>query len=328
MAEAALSHDFGLERAWDEICELGLQQNVAELDAYGYTIVPPEIASPDGFIERLLEVCLDVSERRHGVRPDLEMGYTHTDLERAEAEYRFTGHRYRPGGPLGDVFHSLLLEDEVFEQVLMNRVRLALVTHLLGYNAVMSGIGCWIKGPTKAMLALHADNPLPSPFPSQCMGCQSTFWLTDFNRENGSTAVVPGSHKLLRQPIGDEKIIPAKPGDPGNPDTIPLEGKAGSLLIHHPCLWHGAYNRTAPGLRVSVTCFMTRPFIRTGEDYTGKIPQEVLDRHGPRFAILTQQGIMAGYSSSDEEKAKVAHAEKYISAYAKEFGNGYRPVES
>ena len=73
---------------------------------------------------------------------------------------------------------------------------------------------------------------------------------------------------------------------------------------------------------------MTRPFIRTGEDYTGKIPQEMLDRHGPRFAILTQQGIMAGYSSWDDEKAKVAHAEKYISAYANEFGEGYRPIES
>ena len=80
MAEAAFKYDFGLEPAWDEICELGLQKNVADLDAYGYTIVPPEIASPDGFIERLLEACLDVSERRNGVRPDLETGYTHADL--------------------------------------------------------------------------------------------------------------------------------------------------------------------------------------------------------------------------------------------------------
>ena len=77
-----------------------------------------------------------------------------------------------------------------------------------------------------------------------------------------------------------------------------------------------------------MTCFMTRPFIRTGEDYTGKIPQEMLDRHGPRFAILTQQGIKAGYSSWDEERAMVEYAEKHISAYAKEFGEGYRPNES
>ena len=97
MAEAALNHDFGLERAWDEICELGLQQNVAELDAYGYTIVPPEIASPDGFIERLLEVCLDVSERRHGVRPDLETGYTHEDLERSGGGVPLHGTPVSPG---------------------------------------------------------------------------------------------------------------------------------------------------------------------------------------------------------------------------------------
>ena len=101
MAEAAFKYDFGLEPAWDEICELGLQQNVADLDAYGYTIVPPEIASPDGFIERLLEACLDVSERRNGVRPDLETGYTHADLERTTAKYRFTGHRVSPGWTAG-----------------------------------------------------------------------------------------------------------------------------------------------------------------------------------------------------------------------------------
>jgi len=68
MAEAAFNYDFGLERAWNEICELGLQKNVADLDAYGYTIVPPEIASPDGFTERLSQCGIKLTAA-HGVLP-------------------------------------------------------------------------------------------------------------------------------------------------------------------------------------------------------------------------------------------------------------------
>lgn len=329
MAEPVIRAESGLDQAWDEICRLGLESYVADLDAKGYTIVPPEIANPNHLSERLLEVCLDIAERRNGERPDLETGSSHTNLEETMIGGRqYTGHAYRPHGPLGDVFHSLLLEDEVFEEVLMNPVRLALATYLVGYNAVMSSIGCWIKGPGGTYLAMHADNSLPSPLPAQAIGCQTTYWLTDFTRENGSTAVVPGSHKWCRQPMGDEKIVPENIGDAGNAQAIPLEGPAGSLLVHHPNLWHGAYNRITSGLRVSVTNYMLRPFMRTTESYIGKIPQDMLDRHGPRFAILTQQGIKAGYTDPADEQSKLASAEKYISAYAQEFGQEYRPNEA
>ena len=316
-----------LDRSWNEICELGLQKNVAELDAYGYTIVPPEIANPNGLAQRLLEACLDIAERRNGERPDLETGSTHINLEGTSLGGRYTGHGYHPHGPLGDVFHSLLLEDEVFEEVLMNPVRLALVTHLIGYNAVMSSMGCWMKGPNSTALALHADNSLPSPLPPHAIGCQTTYWLTDYTRENGSTAVVPGSHKWCRQPLGEEKIVPEKEGDRGNQQAIPLEGKAGSLLVHHSNLWHGAYNRAAPGVRVSLTNYMLRHFMRTTENYIDKIPQDALDRHPPRFAILTQQGVKVGGSNPAETSHRVETAEKYLAAYAKEIGEGYLPVE-
>ena len=105
-----------LDRSWNEICEFGLQKHVAELDAYGYTIVPPEIANPNGLADRLLEKCLDIAERRNGERPDLENGSTHVNLEGTEVGMRYVGHTYHPHGPLGDVFHSLLLEDEVFQE--------------------------------------------------------------------------------------------------------------------------------------------------------------------------------------------------------------------
>ena len=45
---AASTYDTNLERVWNEIRDLGLEPYVAELDAKGYTVIPPEIANPNG----------------------------------------------------------------------------------------------------------------------------------------------------------------------------------------------------------------------------------------------------------------------------------------
>ena len=228
--------------------------------------------------------------------------------------------------PIGDVMHSLLLENPVFEESLMNPVMLALATYLCGYNAVLSTMACWMKGPNETTFRLHTDNPMASPLTQQSVVCQSTYWLTDFNRENGGTAIVPGSHKWCRHPIGAECIVPANPGEFGNAQAVPVEGKAGSLIVWHGNLWHGAFNRRAPGLRVSVTNYMVRPYIRTLEDFIGKIPQETLDRNPTRFAILTQQSVIPGYHTEEDRAEKAAYAEKYISAYASEYGGGAKDL--
>jgi ectoine hydroxylase-related dioxygenase (phytanoyl-CoA dioxygenase family) len=142
--------------------------------------------------------------------------------------------------------------------------------------------------------------------------------LTDFNRENGGTAFVPGSHKWCRNPAGREAII----GEGGNQNVEPVEAKAGSLVIWTGKTWHGSYNRTASGLRVSVPVYMVRPFIRTQENFIGRVPQEMLDRHPPRFPILMQQGVVPGYENPVDEAAKASYAEQFVAAYAEELGGG------
>ena len=65
------------ESVWNEICELGLQSYVADMDAHGYCIIPPEIVNPNNLAARLREALLDVAERRNGERPDVVTGATH-----------------------------------------------------------------------------------------------------------------------------------------------------------------------------------------------------------------------------------------------------------
>ena len=52
-----------LGRVWNDICELGMESNVADLDAHGFTVVPPEIANPNGMAERMLNALLDIAEK-------------------------------------------------------------------------------------------------------------------------------------------------------------------------------------------------------------------------------------------------------------------------
>ncbi len=310
MSEATANSDVvqtPLQKIWAEIEDHGLESYIAELDAYGYTVIPPRLATPGGLCERLLDAVLDVAEGRNGVRPDLETGSTHKGFKgRFQALAGDNG-----DSPIGDLMQSLLFEGRVFEEALMNPVLLTMASYLCGYSVVLSSMGCFMKGPNVSTFALHSDTPLPSPLPPHALVCNLTYVLTEFNRENGSTAFVPGSHKWCRSPEGAERKV----GDGGNQKAVAVECPPGSLLCWHGNTWHGAFNRTAPGLRVSIPVYMARPYIRTQEGLVGQIPDEMLERNPARFAILAQQGIAYGYKNQDDSVARGLRAYKYTKAY-------------
>jgi hypothetical protein len=328
------------DRAWNEICDLGLQTYVADLDAQSFCIIPPEIANPNGLAEGMLEALLDIAEQRNGERPDLETGATHANQPNmlfGAKNDRFArdelkdqtpavqaAHPEAADSPFGDRMHSIFFEDEVFADALMNPPLLAMVTYLLGYSAVLSNMGCWMKGPNKSNFPLHTDaGGMPSPLPALGYTAQCTYLLTDFDRENGATAIVPGSHKWCRNPKGDERILlPYEQG--GKEQATACDAPAGSLVIWHGNAWHGAFNRTAPGVRVSVTVYFCRPFMRPLEDFIGRVPQEMIDKYGPRLAMVLQQGCVPGYSTQGDRVSSTARAEQFISAYEDVSGGGLR----
>ena len=279
-----------------EIADLGLASYIDDLDTNGFTVIPPAIANPNYLTERMLSICQDIAEERNGNRPDLAAGRTRQDT------------------PVGDTLKALLLEDPVFEEALMNPALLAASTHLCGYDVVLSSLAAFFKGPETTPFFLHTDTRLPSPQPKQPLLCKCIYALTDFNRETGSTAFVPGSHKWARNPEPHENQIE------GNRDAVPVYAPAGSLIVFHGSTWHGAYSRQVPGIRASVHLLMVRSILRVTEDFIGRVPQEALDRNSARFAILTQQGVVPGYIDKQDEVEKVMRAMKHVSAFEQESG--------
>ena len=216
--------------------------------------------------------------------------------------------------PIGDMMHSLALEGRVFEEALMNPVLLAVATYLVGYNALLLTMACFMKGPNKSPLPLHCDAMGVSPLPAVPTESNMTYALTDYTRENGCVAFVPGSHKWRRQPQGEERNVV------DNPRAVAIECPAGSLVCWHGNTWHGAFNRTAGGLRVSIVVDFVRRHIRSQENLTGLVPAEVLDRNPARFAILTHQAVPQASTDPAVTAKETARAMRYLSAYHEELG--------
>lgn len=259
-----------LDQVRGDITLLGLESRVADLEALGLTVVPPDVAAQDGFAEQLRSAVLRLAAKRSGVEPDAKTGATHADLEAT-------------AGQRGEVWlWRVLFSDPIFEQALMNPVALALVSYLLGQSAKLSNSSAIIKGPVTgqgppAALNLHSDNRgIPSPFPRHAQVANVTWALTDYDLENGCVGYVPGSHLLCRQPTPDENLDA----------VVPVEAPAGSMIVWHGNTWHGPFPRTVPGLRISLLFYFCREYLTTQERYRDEVPPEILKRNPPRMATL------------------------------------------
>jgi len=109
--------------------------------------------------------------------------------------------------------------------------------------------------------------------------------LTDYTEANGALAMVPGSHRLCRQP---------RPGE-GVSGAVPVEAPAGSLIAWHGNIWHGAYEKQTDGLRMNLTTYMCHRRLKTQEAYQWKVSQEMLDRNPPEFARLVAADDQMGW---------------------------------
>jgi ectoine hydroxylase-related dioxygenase (phytanoyl-CoA dioxygenase family) len=291
-----------LSASYLRIRDLGLLDHLAELDTFGFTIIPPERAAPAGLVRRLRERILEISaERNRGIAPDLATGATNSDMV----------------SPAGQHLFFLLGEDPAFQEALLNPVGLAFARYLLP-DAVISSVTSMIKGPGRLPLRLHSDQSIhPSP---RSLVCNVSYLLSDYDRDNGALCFVPGSQVAMRQPTDHENFryegmttaevmarvrrgerIPDQVAIHDAPGIVPIEAPMGSLVVWHGNTWHGAYNRRAPGLRINLILYFCSMWLRPQEAYRELLPQEILDRHGDEFARLVGREVMYGWGSEGPE---------------------------
>jgi hypothetical protein len=262
-----------------EVADLGLEQELYELEVFGLTVVPADRTGAADLCRRAFERACDLIEQRNGTRPDVESGSTHLDV-------------FVPS------LHHFVHEDAAFQELLMHPMALALATSLVGRRCVLGGTELFMKGPATGtvgnflrlgsrseglQLGLHSDNvTIPEPFPMVAHACNVTWLLSDYTKEKGALAFVPGSHRACRQPHAGEAVEAA----------VPIEAPLGSLVVWHGNTWHGSFPRTEPGLRTGLAMALMREYMHPHEPVRRDITDDVATSRPPRFATLAGRDII------------------------------------
>jgi ectoine hydroxylase-related dioxygenase (phytanoyl-CoA dioxygenase family) len=288
-----------LARVMAQIEALGLTGNVAELEAQGYTIVRGVLG--EATIARAKAAIIARVECKSGrrVRPEDEDGAL------------FAGMQYIP---------YLIYDDQVFAEITLEAKPLALVTYLLGESCLLSSLGCHFRGPGGAPLMLHSDNGngTPAPFSPISIVANVNYALTPYSREAGALVMVPGSHRLQRQPSSHENFhvegltpretaarVRAGRGRDGEvwadaPNIVTMDIDPGDAVIWHGNTWHGSHVRTLAGVRMNLAVYFCRQFVATQERHERADREALVARHhnDPRLALLL--GAKQPYGWKDE----------------------------
>jgi hypothetical protein len=254
-----------LNDIYRDIRELGLETNLAELEAFGFTVIEGALSPEETKATR--DKILEISEARLGRKLDLK----------AEADYESL-----------EFIPFLLFKDPVFKIGLLNPKPLALITYLLGKHCILSSLGSHLKGPGGDGLLLHSDT-------GNC-----NYALTDYTEAAGCLAMVPGSHRAQRQPTRWEVGLE---GGRRNAGVIPIEVPAGSAVVWHGNTWHGSFARKVPGLRINLSCYFCREYLQPQEDYSRNIPDGYLEgANDPRLARLLGADLIHGWTDEGPRK--------------------------
>ena len=247
----------------ETVAEYGLTDHLLELDEVGLTVVSQEtLRLSDEWIDRLRDALLRVGEARTGVSFNLATGPS-ANIEG------------RPSQTGQMIFSQLVYEDQAFIDVLTHPVKKALMTYMLGDGHRLAVSDGWIKWRTPDVweddvtTGFHTDQSMvPAPWHWRVPHIANMNWtLTDYTRDDGALAYVPGSHREERLPEPDEAL----------PRAIPVEAPKGSLIMFNGALWHGAYRKKTPGLRLTMLGQHCRPYMLPFQDFKGRIPNEAFE---------------------------------------------------
>ena len=251
--------------------ELGLAPYVLDLEVNGLTILPPEVHGVAGdCFDRMLDFVLERAEALVGCPFSLARG-PHAELEFTPNPGSLIGYTGDENVPTQFLLQTLGRIHRVFRDLAVNPVAVALMRHMIGgNNARFSSLNSFVKwrgdrgyGPT---LGLHADqSQSPLPWGRNALSANTNWCLTDYTREGGALAYVPGSHRRVTRPVqaADEAVA--------------AECPKGSLIVWHGATWHGAFPRMIPGMRISVTNYYRHRMVTSQEDIRGTFPRELAE---------------------------------------------------
>ena len=286
------------------IAGLRLAPYIKEIDEQGYTVVPPDITGvTDAQIDELTQLLLDESEKYVGCK------FTVADGPECELDYGdYQGNLEQASGVKPSKFQLVQLCNihRAFRDLAVNPAGTSIIHHLIGshsefWAARFSSFNAFIKWQGEGYgesLGLHCDQGLvPLPWGDKALNANCTWALTDYTREGGALACVPGSHRRG-----------SHPGPDAAQEAIPVECPRGSLIAFHGALWHGAYPKSTPGLRVTIANYFRHFSILPQADIPNHFPKELADDCVDPETFKELAGFGIPYQSADRRFPRAVRA--------------------
>lgn len=130
---------------------------------------------------------------------------------------------------------------------------------------------------SNSALPLHIDSFIPYQG-EEVIAMQVAIMLEDSTLENGCTTCVPGSHKSGKYADNSVDIKAAWDLE----YIIPLEAKAGDILIWDSRLWHGTTDNKSEGTRWAIIATFTRWWIKQHFDIPNNVPAGIEEKLTPK----------------------------------------------
>lgn len=276
----------GMAGIYRQAREMGLERNLAELEAFGFTVVEPQnTGAPAGFAEKLLETVERLAAEEDEKAVDLNL------------------HDNKPA--FGRQLFHLINKDPIFVDAVMNPAAQVIGKYLMGASNRLYSIVAFMKDGGAKPTMMHSDSTgVPPPLPFYGNVCNISWVLTDYTPENGTLCMVPGSHRLCRHPTPSE--LPKFMGGLADDDVcVPVLAKPGSLAIFHGNTWHGTYPKTSNTLRVHIAMALCRNYVNPAENFND-IADATVARGGSEFARLIGRTQWQGYGSEGPKLDRMA----------------------
>ncbi len=276
----------GMAGIYNEARNLGIETNIAEIEAFGFTVIEPEkTGMPAEFSKKLLDATLSIAQKE-----DINV----VDLNK---------HAVRPAH--GRQLFHLVNRDPLFVDALLAPAAQIMAKYLMGASYRLYSMVAFLKEGQTQPTPLHSDSTgVAPPIPFYGNVCNISWVLTNYTKESGTLCMVPGSHRLCRHPTLSE--VPKFMGGGGDDDlVVPVIAKPGSLAIFHGNTWHGTFPKVDQPMRCHVAMALCRNYVNPAEDFSD-IPESLLHRGGPEFARAVGKTAWQGYGSEGPKLERMA----------------------
>lgn len=226
---------------------------VAAIDEHGYAVV-----------EGLLDA--DAIESK---REDLARLAAETPLGRNDFE-GFSTHRV----------YALFGKSRAYDDLALHPLLLGVVEKTLGPHFQLSAPVGLQLAPGETRQFLHCDDHVyPLPAGHQQVVFNSMWPLCDYTATNGTTRIVPGSHRWdpVRRPDEDEAVA--------------IEMPAGAALFYVGNLWHGSGANQSDLPRQGILMEYVVSWLRPQETHLLAVPPDVVRTLDPRLQELLGYNI-------------------------------------